>query len=132
MAQLSDIQRRRTRRGLASRPPPLIFPPPPQLGQIIEPEPVDPRELQAQPSRIAEILVYGPMMVFNGMGRSPPPWARTGMIILGVGTIVYGLYRYFDVERRKLRAGVLDPELGRLDYRLDRPANVTGQLYRPP
>lgn len=129
MPNLSDIQRRRTRRGLASRPPPLIFPPPPPLGQILEPEPVEVRELAAQPARIAEILVYGPMMIFNGLGRSPPPWARTGMIILGVGTIVYGLYRYFDIERRKLRAGVVDPELGRLDYRLDRPTSVTDQLY---
>lgn len=133
MADFSDIQRRRARRGLPSRPPPVIFPPPDQrLGQGLDAEPVELRDLQAQPARIAEAFVYGPMMIFNGLGRSPPPWARTGMIILGVGTIVYALYRYFDIERRKLRAGVEAPGLGRLDYRMDRQAVVTGALYRPP
>lgn len=132
---LGDIQRRRTRRGLPSRPQPLIFPQ--QLGQtaidgeLLPPEPpLSFEDLASQPKRIADIFVYGPMMVFSGLGQRPPKWARVGMIILGVGTIVYGLYSYFEIEKRKLRAGVADPQLGQPEPRMHRPTVLTQRLYR--
>lgn len=139
---LADIQRRRSRRGLPSRPQPLVFP---QLGQsaidgeYLPPEPpVDLEDVQAQPKRIADIFVYGPMMIFSGLGQRPPRWARVGMIILGVGTIVYGLYSYFEIEKRKIRAGTANGPLGQLNWGpmhradpdLHRPTVITRALYR--
>lgn len=124
---LSDIQRRRSRRSLPSRPQPLVFAQNNQLGQI---DPVWIGEIKAQPVRMADVFVFGPMMIYTALGRKSPPWLRVGMLILGVGTIAYNLYNYFEVERRKVADGVLvDPDqLGQMQHG---PMHKATDLHRP-
>lgn len=84
--QLADIQRRRSRVALASRPQPLVFPQ--GLGQV------PPAVTAYQGAQMAQLFVYGPLMVMSALGRRTPMWLRTGMLIIGVGTMVYAAYKY--------------------------------------
>ena len=83
---LADIQRRRSRYTLASRPQSLVHPT--GLGQIIEPAgaPLD-------VGSMSQALVFGPLLIANALGRGTPQWVRVGMLIVGVGTVAFALYR---------------------------------------
>lgn len=78
---------------------------PPTLGQFI-PIPTTVGDIKAQPVRMADVFVFGPLMIYSALGKATPTWVRVGMLIIGVGTIVYNLSNYWEVERRKVTAGV--------------------------
>lgn len=116
--QLGDIQRRRARRGLPSRPTPI-----PQMSDLqtyavnlaglgIDAQAAD---VTVQHGRIAEMLVFGPMMLYAGLGRATPRWVRVGMIIIGAGTIIYNLVNYLEAERLKRIEGTTD-QLGQMSW----------------
>lgn len=104
MSRLDDIQRRRDRRGLPSRPQPLIHA---QLGQT-------PGELAApvtddgktQPGRLADALVFGPLLIYSGLGKTPPKWLKIGLIVIGTATVLVNIARY--LEARSAGASVLE------------------------
>ncbi|NIT36980.1 MAG: hypothetical protein GTN49_10865 [candidate division Zixibacteria bacterium] len=132
---LADIQRRRARQSLASRPQPLVFPQLGQLDPVMQPviaeRITDPlyEEVKAQPIRMADVLVFGPLMIYSGLGRATPNWLRVGMVIIGAGTILYNLANYFEIERRAIAAGLADSNLSgmasgpmhKFDPRIHRP-----------
>ena len=111
---LSDIQRRRSRRALASRPPSLVHP---QLGQIAPAVAATVGDIKAQPVRMADVLVFGPLMIYSGLGKKTPNWLRVGMVVIGAGTILYNLANYFEVERRKRESGIV-PDAGTVENEL--------------
>lgn len=108
MSRLDDIQRRRDRRGLPSRPQPLIHA---QLGQTPGSIPALPPatvgDVKAQSVRLADMLVFGPMMLYAGLGKTTPKWVKFGMVVIGAGTIIYNLLNYLEVSRRKRAAGIV-------------------------
>jgi hypothetical protein len=128
--------RQGTRQRLASRPAPI--PVPSALGQIIPVPMATVGDVKAQPVRIADMLVFGPMMIYAGLGRATPKWVKVGMVIIGVGTIVYNLSNYFEVETRKREAGItpegagieaeLLPGLGGMSWG---PMHKATDLHRP-
>jgi hypothetical protein len=83
------------------------------LGDV---QPVDPVTAMAvtgvdigkpQAVRLADIAVFGPLMIYAGMGKKAPRWVQWGLIIVGVGTIIYNLH-YYLVNRQLEREGVTD------------------------
>jgi hypothetical protein len=117
---------------LASRPAPI--PVPSALGEV------DPlvvatygaayEDVKAQPVRLADVFVFGPLMIYSGLGKATPNWLRVGMVIIGAGTIVYNLYNYFEVERRKVSAlsGMEAGPMHKADPRIHSPINLVKGL----
>jgi len=56
-----------------------------------------------QAIRLADIAVFGPMMIYSGLGKKMPRWLRWGIIIVGVGTVIYNLH-YYMVNRQAAQA----------------------------
>ena len=110
MADWTDRYRQRARGRLASRPPPI--PVPEQLGQFEPPPAATVGDVKAQTVRIGDMLVFGPLMIYAGLGKTPPPWVQVGMVIIGVGTIAYNLINYLEVEKRKRVAGIIPEGAG--------------------
>lgn len=80
-----------------------------QLGQqfttVMDQAIVRPGDLKAQPVRLADVLVFGPLMIYSGLGKNPPRWVKGGLIVIGVGTILYNLQNYLlarQAEQRQL------------------------------
>lgn len=86
-----------------------------ELGQVLPADvPATVGDVKAQPVRMADVLIFGPLMIYSGLGKATPNWLRAGMVIIGVGTIVYNLANYFEVERRKREAG-LSPNVATIE-----------------
>lgn len=83
------------------------------LGQILPSSiPATVGDVKAQPVRMADVFIFGPLMIYAGLGKATPQWLKTGMVIIGAGTIVYNLANYFAVEQRKVTSGVVpDPNV---------------------
>lgn len=76
------------------------------LGQVFEDtmtEAIVPTvgDLKAQPVRLADVLVFGPLMIYSGLGKNPPRWVKAGLIVIGVGTILYNLQNYLLAQQQK-------------------------------
>lgn len=65
-------------------------------------ETLDPNvgEVKAQGVRLADIFVFGPLMLYAGLGRDPPQWVKIGMLLMGAGTIIYNAVNWFEISRR--------------------------------
>ena len=75
------------------------------LGQVFEDtmtETIIPTagDVKAQPVRLADVLVFGPLMIYSGLGKNPPGWVKAGLIVIGVGTILYNLHNYLLTQQR--------------------------------
>ena len=68
------------------------------LGQVPMPVPTY-GDIKAQSVRMADVLVFGPLMLYAGMGKATPMWLRAGMVIIGAGTIIYNLVNYLTIEK---------------------------------
>jgi hypothetical protein len=60
-------------------------------------------DVKAQPVRLLDVFVFGPMMVYGGTKVQGPQWLRWGLVGLGVGTSLYNAHNYMEVERRQRR-----------------------------
>jgi len=58
-------------------------------------------EVKAQGVRLADIFVFGPLMLYAGLGKETPQWLKLGMIIIGAGTIVYNLVNFMEIAKRE-------------------------------
>jgi len=58
-------------------------------------------DVKAQGVRLADIFIFGPLMLYAGMGKDTPQWVKVGMLLLGGGTIIYNLVNFFEVARRE-------------------------------
>ena len=58
-------------------------------------------EVKAQGVRLADIFVFGPLMLYAGLGRDPPQWVKIGMLLMGAGTIIYNAVNWFEISRRQ-------------------------------
>ena len=81
------------------------------IGQVVETvfeDAIVPRagDVKAQGVRIADIAVFGPLMIYSGLGKNPPTWVRLGLILIGVGTILYNLQNYITVQGERADAGI--------------------------
>ena len=88
------------------------------------------RDIKAQSVRMADVLVFGPLMIYAGLGKATPPWLRVGMVIIGAGTVIYNLANYLTIEREETGA------LGQMQWGpmekasdLHRPINLIRQLH---
>lgn len=73
------------------------------------------------PALLADALVYGPLLLFGGLGKDPPKWVRVGMVVAGVATIAYSLYQYFDAQRANGLSGMSSGPMHKMDPRFHRP-----------
>lgn len=90
----------------------------PGLGQTDAPPAATVGDIKAQSVRMADVWVFGPLMIYSALGKSTPTWVRAGMLIVGIGTIAYNLYNYFAIERRAQLSGInpnLTPGAGSSD-----------------
>ena len=58
-------------------------------------------EVKAQGVRLADVFLFGPLMIYSAMDRKPPPWMNAAMLAIGVGTILYNAGNYLKVQRRQ-------------------------------
>jgi hypothetical protein len=58
--------------------------------------------VKAQPIRVADVLVIGPLMVWGGARAIPErPFAGLALTLLGLGTISYNAVNYTRVRRMR-------------------------------
>lgn len=58
-------------------------------------------EVKAQGVRLADVFLFGPLMIYSSMDQKPPPWMNAAMLVIGVGTILYNAANYLEVQRRQ-------------------------------
>jgi len=58
-----------------------------------------PGDIKAQGTRFMDISVFGPLMIFSAMNKTPPPWLRLAMVGIGVGTILYNANNFIAVQK---------------------------------
>lgn len=46
-------------------------------------------------------MIIAPGMIYTAMQQKPPEWLRAGMIIAGVGTLVYNLQNFLTVQKQE-------------------------------
>jgi hypothetical protein len=87
-------------------------------------------DVKAQSVRIADVLVFGPMMIYAGLGKATPQWVRTGMVLIGIGTIVYNLVNWMTIEKEKRAGGLEGMTHGPMHKASDlhRPINLLHQM----
>jgi len=78
----------------------------PGLGQTDAPAAATVSDIKAQSVRVADVWVFGPLMIYSALGKSTPTWVRVGMLIIGIGTIAYNLHNYFAIERASQLSGI--------------------------
>jgi ABC-type enterobactin transport system permease subunit len=47
-----------------------------------------------------DISVFGPLMIFSAINKTPPPWLRLAMVGIGVGTILYNAKNFLTIENK--------------------------------
>lgn len=57
-------------------------------------------DVKAQGVRLLDIGVLGPLMIFSALDKTPPPWLKLAMVGMGVGTILYNLKNYLEIQKR--------------------------------
>ena len=60
-----------------------------------------PEHAKSQWIRLADVLIIAPGMIYTAMQQKPPPWLRAGMIIAGVGTLLYNLQNFVNIHRQQ-------------------------------
>ena len=70
-----------------------------QIPQQTEPQPT-PGDVKAQGIRFMDISVFGPLMIFSAINKTPPPWLRLAMVGIGVGTILYNARNFLSVQNK--------------------------------
>jgi len=59
-----------------------------------------PEVTKAQSVRLLDVAVFGPLMLFSAMNKTPPKWVQLGMLAVGAGTILYNLSNFVDTVKR--------------------------------
>ena len=65
---------------------------------MTEPRPAS----KSQRVRVLDVLVLGPFMVWAASQWELPRWARTGLAIGGVATILYNAENYLEEIKRRV------------------------------
>lgn len=76
-----------------------------------------PEHSKSQWIRLADVFIIAPGMIYTALQQKPPPWLRAGMIIAGVGTLLYNLNNFVTIHRqaahmekvRGMRSAVAQP-----------------------
>ncbi len=61
-------------------------------------------EVKAQGVRLADVFLFGPLMIYSAMDRKPPPWMSAAMLAVGVGTVLYNAGNYLAIQRQRQAA----------------------------
>ena len=77
-------------------------------------------EVKAQGVRLADIFVFGPLMLYAGLGKDTPQWLKLGMVIIGGGTIVYNLVNFMEIAKRNGLAATMSGFAGMATGPIDR------------
>lgn len=56
--------------------------------------------MKAQPIRLLDVFVIGPLMIYAGT-QSKPPWLQTALVAIGIGTMFYNGRNYLLIEQQK-------------------------------
>lgn len=77
-----------------------------QLNQIKPPKPLTrltsgtiPEVTKSQAVRLLDVAVFGPLMLYSAMNKTPPKWVQLGMLAVGAGTILYNLSNFLDTAK---------------------------------
>ncbi len=57
--------------------------------------------IKAQPVRILDVFVIGPMMMWFASNNARPGWAKSLMYFFSITTIIYNGRNYYMIEQRK-------------------------------
>lgn len=50
--------------------------------------------------RMMDVAVFGPLMIYTALGKTPPQIVKNSMVLIGIGTILYNGYNYLEQERK--------------------------------
>lgn len=66
---------------------------------------------KTQGIRIADVMLFGPLMVLGALNKQPPAWTRLAMLFIGIGTIAYNAKNFIaEADREKKMEKNLYPE----------------------
>ena len=69
-------------------------PPPPKTTQVPPAPLLATNGDKSQAVRLADIFLFGPLMIMGAVNKTPPKWMSAALIVIGVGTIVYNARNY--------------------------------------
>ena len=58
-------------------------------------------DIKAQPMRLLDVGVFGPLTVLGALNKEPPQWMRLFLLFFGLGTIAYNAYNFLEIEKRR-------------------------------
>ncbi len=58
-------------------------------------------DIKAQPMRLLDVGVFGPLTVLGALNKEPPDWMRLFLLFFGLGTIAYNAYNFLEIEKRR-------------------------------
>ncbi len=61
----------------------------------------DPVHGKSQPTRLWDVFLLGPFLMWAGTQQRLPQWARTGLVVSGLFTIWYNAENYRRIEQGK-------------------------------
>lgn len=64
--------------------------------------------MKAQPIRLVDVLLLGPFMVWAAAQRNLPLWARDGLALAGLFTILYNGVNYLEMRSQSNESIRLD------------------------
>ena len=79
-----------------------------QFGQT-EQTKVITEEIKAQPVRLLDVALFGPLMIMGALDKNPPKWMKLAVLLVGVGTMVYNLNNWIQIQKQKELAEKLKP-----------------------
>lgn len=63
--------------------------------------------MKAQPIRLVDVFILGPFMMWTGFNaKAIPAWAKVGLVLAGVATIVYNGTNYLELIEREKHNGI--------------------------
>ena len=59
-----------------------------------------PEHSKSQWIRLADVMIIGPGMIYSAMRQKPPAWLKAGLIIAGIGTVLYNVNNFWNIHRQ--------------------------------
>lgn len=53
--------------------------------------------------RMMDVAIFGPLMIYTALGKTPPKIVKNSMVLIGIGTILYNGYNFWEQEKRKVK-----------------------------
>jgi len=82
-----------------------------------------------QAQHLADALVFGPLLIYSGLGKDAPKIIKTGMVLIGIGTVVYHVVKFFEKPEAQALEGMEWGPMHKASAEFHRPIQLVQQLH---